>query len=54
MMPQPVNLQTGKVDHLHGEILKPEHIHRTLMKGMGISGDPADYRVEAIDALLKP
>jgi uncharacterized protein (DUF1501 family) len=53
MEPQPVDLQTGAVDVEKGEIIKPEHIYQTLMKGIGVSGDPADYRAKPIDALLK-
>jgi len=53
MYPQPIDLKTGKVDMANGENIKFEHIYHSLMKGMGVSGDPADYRSKPIDALLK-
>jgi uncharacterized protein (DUF1501 family) len=53
MLPQPTNLATGEVDFADGEVLKPEHIYQTLLKSIGVSGDPADLRVDPITALLK-
>ena len=53
MMPLATNLATGKPDPENGEILKPEHIYRTLLTGIGVTDDVADLRVEPITALLK-
>ena len=53
MRPQPINLATGDVDYATGELIKPEHVYQTLLKGIGVSGDPADLRVDPITALLK-
>lgn len=52
MAPQPVHLQTGKVD-AGGEILKPEHIYMALLSQLGVQGDPYDLRVDPLKALLK-
>jgi uncharacterized protein (DUF1501 family) len=51
MMPQPVNLATGLVDQ-GGEILRPEHVLRTLFEDVGL-GDAPDMRVEPIAAMLR-
>ncbi|MFM2153537.1 MAG: hypothetical protein RL199_1972 [Pseudomonadota bacterium] len=51
MMPQPVNLATGLVDP-GGELLKPEHVLRTLYEDVGI-GDEADMRAQPIRAMLR-
>ncbi len=53
MMPVPANLETGDPDPENGEILKPEHIYRTLFEGLGEGEDLADLRVDPIKALLK-
>lgn len=53
MLPQPVNLTTGAVDP-GGEIPKPEHVLMALFREAGVSGDPADMRVEPLTAVFKP
>ena len=52
MAPQSVNLETGLVDP-GGEIIRPEHIHRTLLEGLGVTEDVGDLRAPAISALLR-
>jgi uncharacterized protein (DUF1501 family) len=52
MTPQSVNLETGLVD-AGGEVIRPEHIHRTLLEGLGITEDIADLRVPSIPILMK-
>jgi uncharacterized protein (DUF1501 family) len=52
MSPQKVDLASGRVD-LGGEVIRPEHILRTLMVDAGIETDEADLRVEPIAALLR-
>ncbi|MFO0681734.1 MAG: DUF1501 domain-containing protein [Sandaracinus sp.] len=52
MQPQPVSLASGAVDEAHGEVIRPEHVLRTLMVDGGIADDEADLRVEPIAALL--
>ncbi len=51
MSPQPVDLATGEVS-LSGEVIRPEHILRTLLVDAGVTDDEADLRVEPIDRLL--
>ena len=51
MSPQNVNLETGQVDP-GGEIIRPEHIHRTLLESLGIFEDIGDLRAPSIPALL--
>ena len=51
MNPQAMNLETGLVDQ-GGEIVRPEHIHRALLHGLGITEDIADLRVDPLMALL--
>ncbi len=51
MSPTHVDLQTGLVDE-GGEVIKPEHVLRTLMHLAGIEGDPADLRADPIGRLL--
>jgi len=53
MMPIPTNLATGEPDPENGEILKPEHIYRTLLTEIGEGEDIPDLRVDPITALLK-
>ncbi len=48
--PAPTDLRTGLPDP-GGEVVKPEHVLRTLMTGMGIADDVADLRVGPIEAL---
>lgn len=52
LIPQPINLQTGRVDLDAGSIIRPEHVLRTLYEDAGITGDPADLRAEPIRAML--
>ncbi len=52
MEPTTTDLLTGQWSP-EGEIVKPEHILRTLMVEAGVSDDEADLRVEPIRALLK-
>jgi len=52
MNAQTVNLSTGRVDP-GGEIIRPEHVLRTLYVDAGIEEDAADLRVEPITALLR-
>lgn len=49
--PQKVNLATGAVD-LGGEVPKPEHVIQALFDKVGMSGDPADLRVDPLRALF--
>ena len=51
LMPTKTNLQTGLPDE-GGEVIKPEHVIRTLLVESGISEDVADLRVEAVPALM--
>ncbi|MCO4769308.1 MAG: DUF1501 domain-containing protein [Deltaproteobacteria bacterium] len=51
MEPTPTNLATGQPDQ-GGEIVKPEHIIRSLMVEAGIEDDVADLRVEPLTALF--
>lgn len=51
MSPTATNLYTGLPDPA-GEVVKPEHILRTLFAMSGIEDDLADLRVEPIHALL--
>ncbi len=48
--PGNTNLETGLPDP-DGEVIKPEHILRTLLTDIGVSDDVADLRVEPIHAL---
>ena len=50
MSPQPVDLSTGAVSSA-GEIIRPEHLLRTLMVDAGITDAEADLRVEPIAAM---
>ncbi len=52
MEPTLTNLSTGEFD-LGGEIIRPEHILRTLMVNAGITEDDADLRVEPIAAIQR-
>ncbi len=52
MFPLPVDLQTGAVDILNGEILVPEDIWHTLFYSIGIAGDPANLKGKTLHALL--
>jgi len=52
MNAQTVNLSTGRVDP-GGEIIRPEHVLRTLYVDAGIEEDAADLRVDPISALLR-
>lgn len=51
MQPQAVDLQTGELDP-GGEVVRPEHIWRTLLADAGLEDDLADLRVPHIPALL--
>jgi uncharacterized protein (DUF1501 family) len=52
MSPQAVDLATGRVD-AGGEVIRPEHILRTLLVDAGLTDDGADLRVPPIPALLR-
>lgn len=52
MSPQPVDLRTGAVSS-SGEVIRPEHVLRTLLVDAGITDDEADLRVEPIAALIR-
>jgi len=52
MAPQAVDLTTGIVD-AGGEIIRPEHIHRTLLESIGVTEDIADLRVGSIPVLSR-
>lgn len=51
MSPQAVDLETGAVDP-GGEVIRPEHIWRTLLADAGLADDQADLRAPIIPALL--
>jgi uncharacterized protein (DUF1501 family) len=51
MSPQPVDLTTGAVSAA-GEVLRPEHVLRTLLVDAGVTEDIADLRVPPIPALI--
>jgi hypothetical protein len=51
MQPRPVSLETGEYDP-SGEIIRPEHVLRTLLVDAGITDDEADLRVDPIRALI--
>ena len=51
MSPMHVDLTSGLTDP-GGEVIKPEHVLRTLMQLAGFEGDPADLRVDPIGRLL--
>ncbi len=53
LAPVPCNLATGLPDNSNGEVIKPEHVYRSLLWDLGITYDIADLRVPAIKALLK-
>lgn len=53
LAPTQTNLTTGESDNSNGEIIKPEHIYRTLLHDIGVTSDIADMRVPPITALLK-
>jgi len=52
MSPQAVDLATGRVSE-GGEVIRPEHILRTLLVDAGLTDDGADLRVPPIPALLR-
>lgn len=54
MQPQAVHLETGRVvtDPRDGEVIRPEHIWRTLLVDAGMEEDRADLRVPPIPALM--
>jgi hypothetical protein len=51
MAPQAVDLATGAVS-AGGVILRPEHIHRSLLHMIGVEDDIDDLRADAVGALL--
>ncbi|MFT6146942.1 MAG: hypothetical protein ACJAV2_004838 [Myxococcota bacterium] len=51
MIPQNIDLATG-MPSPGGEVIRPEHIHRALLKHAGIDDDIAELRVPAYDAML--
>ena len=51
MEPTPTNLLTGLPDP-GGEIIKPEHILRSLLHEGGVHDDVSDLRVEPLRALF--
>jgi uncharacterized protein (DUF1501 family) len=52
MSPTATNLETGMSD-LGGEVIRPEHVLRTLFVDAGMEDDDADMRVEPITALMR-
>ncbi|MEC7983625.1 MAG: DUF1501 domain-containing protein [Myxococcota bacterium] len=48
---QKVDLNTGDVSEA-GEIIRPEHIHQSLLYSIGITEDAADLRVPPLHAIL--
>jgi hypothetical protein len=51
MIPQTIDLASG-LPSQGGEVIRPEHIHRALLKHAGIEDDIADLRVPAYEAML--
>lgn len=51
MAPQAIDVNTGNLDP-SGEILRPEHILRSLLEGVGVTDDVADLRVDPVPALI--
>lgn len=51
--PVPCNLLTGEPDSTNGEIIKPEHVYRSLLWDIGVTKDIADLRCPPLKALLK-
>lgn len=52
MSPQPIDLATGELSE-GGEVVRPEHVWRTLLVDAGLEEDRGDFRVEPIRALLR-
>lgn len=52
LAPTRTNLLTGQTDDTKGEVIKPEHIYRTLYHDLGVTADVADLRVPPLLALL--
>ncbi|MGE0790886.1 MAG: DUF1501 domain-containing protein [Sandaracinaceae bacterium] len=54
MSPQLVDIQTGRVteDSTVGQIIRPEHVLRTLLVDAGLEEDRADLRVPPMPALI--
>jgi len=48
---QKVDLTTGTLSAT-GDIVRPEHIHRALLHGIGVTDDVADLRVSPLTAIL--
>ena len=48
---QAIDLSTG-MPNPNGSVLKPEHIHRALLSGIGIADDVGDFRVDPFTAFL--
>ncbi len=53
MEPQAVDLATGRVDLRGGEVIKPNHVMRTLYASVGLEEDVSDQRAEPIRAALR-
>lgn len=51
MEPTTVDLTTGRPSP-GGEVVRPEHVLLALMRRAGVEGDPADFRVAPLEALL--
>jgi len=51
MQPQPLDLATGQPS-TSGEIVRPEHILRALLHGIGVDDDIDDLRVDPLTAIL--
>lgn len=51
MSPQKIDLETGRPSAA-GEVIRPEHVLRTLLVGGGVADDQADLRVGPIPALM--
>ena len=56
MSAQPIDLKTGKVDLVTGEVIGPAHIYQTLFHAAGFDTeiDVPDMRVKPLLSLLKP
>ncbi len=51
MTPQEVDLATGEVDLQGGTTIKPEHVFRALLEGVGVEDDVAGLEAEALTAI---
>jgi len=51
MEPSVVDPTTGQVE-ASGEVIRPEHVIMALMRRAGVEGDPAEFRVPPLSAIL--